>query len=167
MIAADFDLKALFAALDHQRDARGLTWPAAAREIAGALPSALVRPVASSTIRRLATRPLAEADGVLQMLRWLGRTPESFIRGVADHSRLPEVPPSRVLRFDTRTLHAAVDEQRKARGLTWQQAADESRVSPSHLRTLASGGRTAFPYVTRLTRWLGKPAANFMHATRY
>jgi len=69
------------------------------------LPSALVRPVASSTIRTLKVKPLAEADGVLQMLRWLDRAPETFIRNLPrgfPAGRIPERPASRVLRFDTR-----------------------------------------------------------------
>lgn len=114
----DFDLKALFAAIDAQRDARGLTWAAAAREIAGALPSALVRPVASSTI-------------------WLDHAPESFIRNLPRNfpkSDLPERPASRVLRFDTRKLHAAIDAERQSTGLTWQQAGEESGAPVSHLR---------------------------------
>jgi len=170
MLATDFDLKALFAALDQQRAARGLTWPGAAREIAGALPSALVRPVASSTIRTLKVKPLAEADGVLQMLRWLDRAPETFIRNLPRGfpvGPIPERPASRVLRFDTRKLHAAIDEARHARRLTWQQVGDESGAPVSHARHLAKGGRTAFPYVTRLTVWLGRPAAEFIHATTY
>jgi hypothetical protein len=165
--AADFDLKALFAALDQQRQARGLTWTAVARDINSAIPS---RNVSTSTITGLAAKPLAEADGVLQMLRWLDRAPEFFMRHLPRNfplAAMPDRPASRVLRFDTRKLHAAIDERRKSRGMTWQQLADDSGVPASHFRTLANGGRTAFPYVTRLTRWLGLPAADFMHVTRY
>src|SRR6188472_2232615 len=99
MLATDFDLKALFAALDQQRAARGLTWPGAAREIAGALPSALVRPVASSTIRTL---------------------PRGFPVGP-----IPELPASRVLRFHTRKVHPPTYPARHARDLAWQQVGDD------------------------------------------
>ena len=40
-----------------------------------------LRLVSSSTVARLRTGHIAEADGVLQMLRWLGRAPESFVQG--------------------------------------------------------------------------------------
>jgi hypothetical protein len=65
-----FDAKALYAALDEQRRNRGQSWSEVAREI-GVSPSTLTR-------TRLGGR--MEADGMLAMVRWLGRTAESFTR---------------------------------------------------------------------------------------
>ena len=46
----------------------------------------------------------AEGDGVLGMLRWLGRTPESSVPGHPAPSTpataLPEVPPGLLVRWD-------------------------------------------------------------------
>ena len=161
----DFKLGALYLALDAQRQVRGLTWREAMEQInlrsSGVLP---VHPIALSTVSNLRTKAIAEGDGVLQMLRWLNRTPESFVSGCefSERHRLPEIPWDRVLRFDTAALHAALDAQRRARRLTWQQVASEigatSAVSLTHLR---KGGRTAFPHVMRIVRWLGQPAAVF------
>src|SRR5262245_43938909 len=66
-VASDFDLSALYDALDQQRQARGLTWLQVRREINAVGSAALTRPIAASTIASLRTKPLAEADGVLQM----------------------------------------------------------------------------------------------------
>ena len=65
-----FDAKALYNAMDEQRRARGLTWTEVGREL-GISPSTLTR-------TRLGGR--MEVDGMLAMVRWLGRTVESFTR---------------------------------------------------------------------------------------
>jgi len=65
-----FDAKALYAALDEQRRARGLTWADVARETG----------VAASTLKRTQDGGRLELDGALAMVTWLGRTVESFTR---------------------------------------------------------------------------------------
>src|ERR1043165_7883465 len=123
----DFDLHALFVALDDQRQARRLTWTAAAREINAARPARAVRPVATSTMTRLRTKALAEADGVLQMLRWLGRAPERFAGATpADGATaLPDARAGDILRFDPRKLYDELAQAREAGGLTWPQLASQ------------------------------------------
>ena len=166
----DFDLKALHDALDAQRRARGLTWAQAAREI-GRVGRLAARRVATSTITGLSTKRVAEADGVLQMLRWLGRAPESFVpddwSAELTSANLPEADAREVLRFDTRTLYEALDTRRVTLALTWQQMASMTGVPAAHMRGLAKGGRTAFPDVMRLTAWLKQPAAHFVRASSY
>jgi len=63
-----FDVKALHAALDAQRKARDLSWADVAREIG----------VGSATMTRMKEGGRLEVDGMLAMVRWLGRTVESF-----------------------------------------------------------------------------------------
>jgi len=166
---ADFDLRQLYAALDAQRLARELSWVRATSEINRHDERPSIHPISPSTVASLRTKAVAEADGVLQMLLWLNRTPESF---VPDHQscpegddRLPVIPVRQVLRFDTTKLHAAIDACRRDRSMTWRHAATEIGVSVSNLTHLASGGRTAFPHVMRMTRWLARPAAAFTHAS--
>jgi len=116
------------------------------------------------------TRAVAEGDGVLQMLRWLNRTPESFVPGgpaSGRDGRLPEVPPHHTLRFDTKKIHAALDAQRVERRLTWAQVAHEVGIGASSLTHLSQGGRAAFPQVMRIVRWLAKPAAHFMRTSNW
>jgi len=161
---ADFDLEALYRAIDEQRRARGLTWAAAAREINRGGTGR--RPIAVSSITGLATKAVAEGDGVLQMLRWLDRTPESFVPGIEDANgarfRLSDPGPTRLLRWDVPAIHTALDAERQARGVTWQSvAAQIGGVTPAMLTNLAKASRIGFPGVMRIMQWLNCPAATF------
>ena len=102
------------------------------------------------------------------MLRWLNRSPESFMAHprVQDDlaEKFPVVSAHQVLRFDTKKIYAALDAQRSERNLTWTQVGKELGLSASSLRHLEKGGRTSFPSVMRITGWLGRPAAEFTHA---
>ena len=159
----DFDLRVLAAALDEQRKARGLSWSGVASEMSGTK-GRQGRALSASTIKAIGSRPVAEADGVLQMLRWLKRQAESFIPGyrAPESAPSPEVPAGKIPRFDTRSLFIALDSQRVDRRMTWQQVAIETRWPVSGLKRLSQGGRTAFPAVMRLAAWLNQPAANFI-----
>jgi len=57
--------------MDAQRRARGMTWRHVAQQMGDISPSTLTR-------TRLGGR--MEVDGMLAMVRWLGRTAESFTR---------------------------------------------------------------------------------------
>jgi hypothetical protein len=119
-------------------------------------------------VTSLRTKAVAEGDGVLQMLRWLDQSPESFVRdsqlAPTGAGRLPYAGPHQILRFDTRKLHAALNQARIDRAMTWAQVASVigRRTSAGSLAYLSKGGRTGFPHVMRLTRWLGRPAADFV-----
>jgi hypothetical protein len=166
--AGEFDLNALHRALDEQREARGLSWSALAREICGRRASP-GRCVSSSTIRGLADRGAVEGDGVLQMLLWLDRPPESFVSGLAPSpdQELPSVPGDRTLRFDATAIHAELDRLRRERGQTWAQVAAEIGQPAAGLTRLAAGGRVTFPGVMRIFRWLDQPAARFTRASTW
>jgi hypothetical protein len=122
-----------------------------------------------STVQATRIRAVMEGDGVLQMLRWLNRTPESFVPGheqaMDAGAGFPDVAPHQVLRFDTKKLYAALDARRGERGMTWRQVAAEIGVGASTLTRLAKGGRAAFPGVMRIVTWLGRPAADFTRAS--
>jgi hypothetical protein len=155
--SAGFDVNALHDALDAQRRSRGMSWEQAAREIGGISPS---------TLTGMRGKRSVEGDGVLAMLRWLGRTPESFILGHKapdpEKTILPAVGPGQLLRFDTKAMYAALDAQRQGRGVTWRQVANEiGGLNAGSLTRLAEGGRTAFPEVMTIVGWLGRPAAGF------
>jgi hypothetical protein len=164
-ISRDFDLQAVYAALDEKRQARGSSWNEVAREINAQfreVPNH--RPIATSTITRLKT---AKVSGTmpLQMLLWLDRTPESFVpefeNAAAERFKLRRPDTKHILRFDTKAIYAALDEQRNTRGMTWTGVAAEIGCTRSQLRNLARGGLTGFPFVMRMTCWLGKPTAAF------
>jgi len=162
---ADFDVDALYEALDLQRRARSMSWEQAAQAISGLFRDAPSRPVSPSTLTGMRGRGVLDGDGVLQMLRWLGRAPESFVPGHAGAAPLPDVPPNRILRFDTKLIHAALNARRTERGMTWKEVAGEIRgSSAASLARLAKGGRTGFPHVVRVAAWLGRPVASLTRA---
>ena len=68
--AGRFDVRALYAALDSQRRERGMSWRQVASEIG----------VSATTLTRTKQGGRLEVDGMLAMVRWLGRTVESFTR---------------------------------------------------------------------------------------
>jgi hypothetical protein len=158
----DFDVEALYAALDAQSQARGLSWQQAVREINALFERTPARPISASTVTGMRGKAVIEGDGVLQMLRWLSRTPESFVPGSWEAAALPDVPSDRILRFDARKMYSELDSRRAERGLTWKQVAEEiGGFSASMLTRLSQGGRVGFSHVMRITRWLGRPAAAF------
>lgn len=161
----DFSLRALFDALDQRRRERELSWAAVAAEMNGG--QQRPRSLSATTISGVGRRTAAEGDGVLQMLLWLGRSPESFVPGLAagDRHLLRSPGPGRVLRWDTKGLFSALDAERRHRQLTWASAARDVGLTPGMMRALAKGGRTSVPAVMRLVRWLGRPASEFTHAT--
>ena len=164
MPTGDFDVDGLYAALDTERRARGLSWQQLARQISAQFGRTGLSPIAASTLRGMCTRRFVEGDGVLQALRWLNRTPESFVAGhtPASDEVLPHVESDRILRFDASAIYKALDAQRATRGLTWPEVAREiGGVAPAGLTRLANGGRVGFPEVMRIFRWLGRPAASF------
>ncbi|NIJ14608.1 transcriptional regulator with XRE-family HTH domain [Saccharomonospora amisosensis] len=64
--------------------------------------------------------------------------------------------------MDARRLHDALDAQRRARGLSWRQLAEEAGVSPSLLSRMGNGHRPDLDGFIALVQWLGSPAEEFM-----
>ena len=160
-------MQRLHSTLDATRTARGLTWVELAREINKPFEGTTSIPIHPSTIRGMTTKRAVVGTVVLQVLRWLQRTPESFLTGrdaaSTAEEALPEPGPGRVLRFDTRALYAALDARRREYGLTWKQlAAALPGFTESSLRNLSTGSATGFPPVMTLTQWLRRPAAQFV-----
>lgn len=66
-----FDAAALYAGIDERRRARGISWAQVGAETG----------VSPSTITRTKLGGRMEVDGMLAMVRWVGRTVESFTVG--------------------------------------------------------------------------------------
>jgi hypothetical protein len=166
----DFDIEALYRALDEQRRTRGLSWPGVAHQINATFADVKsARPMAVSSMTGMRSRTFIEGNVVLLQLRWLDRTPESFVPGhpapTTPETTLPHLPTNRILRWDPPALHAALDASRRAGGLTWKQVADEiPGFTPRMLTELAGARHVAFPQVMRLVAWLNQPAVNFTEA---
>lgn len=82
-----FDGSALYSALDARRAELGLSWKQVADQL-WRLSSELNdrrhdHPISPSTLTKMATNPRTTCQHALFMLRWLDRTPESFLSGMA------------------------------------------------------------------------------------
>ncbi len=164
-----FDMKVLCAALDDARCERKLSWADLASEINMPFKGTTSIPISATTLRSMQSKRSVTSAVVLQVLRWLGRTPESFLVGhdgtTSANEMLPDPNCFRILRFDTRLLHAALDAKRIEQGLTWKEVAGElPGFTQSMLTNLATGPLIGFPRVMLITQWLCRPAADFVRA---
>jgi hypothetical protein len=104
------------------------------------------------------------------MLRWLGQPPEDFLtRPHADvgEAQLPTAGSGHRLRWSLRTVHAALNEARQRRKLTWAQLAEELDCSQSRLTGLRRATFADMELVMRVTQWIGRPAADFIRPARW
>lgn len=160
-------MQALQAALEEARLARDLTWAALTAEINRAFKGTTSIPISMSTLRGMSKKSSVTSAVVLQTLRWLERTPESFLMGgsadAKDDERLPEPGPGRVLRFDTRAMYDALDAERIKRGMKWKEVARElPGFTENMLRNLAAGPLIGFPRVMMIPQWLRRSAVSFV-----
>lgn len=160
----DFDLAALSDALDARRSELGLTWQQLAIQVTDRPSRASDRRIAASTFKAMSQRRSVRDTVVLQALRWLGRTPESFVPGLRETAEqaIPENYTGRPA-LDTRAIYLAINDRRAERGLTWREVAAElgPGFSPGMLTRLAGGTEIGFPRVMRIFQWLERPVAEF------
>jgi hypothetical protein len=145
-----FDMQGLHASIEAARRAHGLTWAELLAEINRPFEGTPSIPISVSTMRGMLNKSSVTSAVVLQILRWLGRTPESFLSGGAAAPQpgeaLPEPGPGRILRLDTRAMHTALDAERLKRGMKWKQVAEElPGFTESMLTNLAKGPLIGFP----------------------
>jgi hypothetical protein len=172
---SDFDALRLYAAMEAQRAERGLSWPQVAAEIweQSSVLNARRRdhPVSASTLTGIAKRGDCTCQHALFMLRWLGRTPESFLvppPPAADGAMLPAVGRDERLRWDLAALAETLDARRRERRLTWKALATELGCTEHQVHGLrnvrfAIGMRLAM----RIVQWLQQAAAAFIYAARW
>lgn len=160
----DFDLAALAEALDARRSELGLTWQELAIQATDRPSRRSDRRIAASTFKGMSQRGSVRDTVVLQALRWLGRSPESFVPGLPETSEhtLPDSAAGRPA-LDTRAIYQAMNEKRAARELTWRDVANElgAGFNPGKLTRLAGGTGIGFPRVMRIFQWLERPVAEF------
>ncbi len=104
------------------------------------------------------------------MLRWLGRAPEDFLTGAVievGDTRLPEPGPDSRLRWDLNELHAALNAQRQLLGLAWSDLARTLGCTPARLTNLRTARQADMALMLRVTQWLERPAAAFIHAAHW
>lgn len=166
-----FDVAALYAALDTERRARGLSWTALADDIWSLSEGLNARrddhPISPSTLRWTdATRGIS-CQHALFVLRWLEKSPEDFVGGAAPVV-MPDPGPDYRLRWDLPKLGEAVNRARQSHGLTWAQAAERAYCTPSQLSGL---GQRKFAVnmrlAVRLARGLRRPSTDFIYAATW
>src|SRR5689334_14965435 len=109
--------------MDAQRVARGLSWREVAEQMwnqsADLNRERQDHPISPSTLTGIAKRRDCSCQHALFILRWLGRTPESFLRTVQvfenGSGALPSAGPDRRLRWDLHALYDALNGRRQAR----------------------------------------------------
>jgi len=166
-VVRDFDVMALYEAMEAKRCERGLSWRQVAHEIWDQ--SAMLNrqrqdhPISPSTLTGIARRRDCTCQHALFILRWLERSPESFVSTGRAGATLPPAGPDRRLRWDLASLYGSLDEGRRQRGLSWTQLAAELRCSPHQLTGIrrarfAIGIRLAM----RIVQWLEQPTSAFI-----
>jgi hypothetical protein len=169
-----FDGDAMLRVLDAQRAGHELGWTDLADELYqqssdlnaeladhAMCPGALVRTVERGTM---------SCQYALTILRWIQRPPEEFLVGpVADvgEVRLPQAGPDARLRWDLPALHAALNERRRERGLTWASLAELLDCTPARLTNLRTARLADMDLTMRVTQWIERPAADFIHAAKW
>jgi hypothetical protein len=164
-----FDMEALQAAVDERRRAQGLTWGELTVEINEPFKGTTSIPISASTIKTMSKKNSVTSAVVLQVLRWLDRSAESFLSGrpgpLHVHEKLPNAGASRILRFNTRAMYSALDDERQRRNLTWKQLVTQlPGFTQSMVTNLAEGPLIGFPRVMTIPQWLNCPAAVFVRA---
>jgi len=170
-----FDIGSLYSALDDKRNSLGLSWKTVANQLwelsSGLNDRRRDHPISPSTLTNMAKNPRISCQHALFMLRWLGRTPESFLAGAtADDGRfaLPVAGPDRRLRWALKLLYASMDDKRRQDGLTWTALAAILGCSPNQLTGLrVAKFATDMDLAMRIVQWIGRPAADFVYAATW
>lgn len=171
-----FDTAALHSVLDSRRVELGLSWRQVADQL-WQLSSELNdrrrdHPISPSTLTNMAVKPRTSCQHALFMLRWLERTPESFLVGMdnGDDPRfaLHRAGRDRRLRWNLKLLWATMDEKRREESLTWAQLAELLACTPNQLTGLRTARfATGMDLAMAIVQWLGRPAANFVYAAKW
>lgn len=166
-----FDAMSLYGALDTQRTELGLSWRQVADQLWN-LSSDLNdqrrdHPISPTTLTNMAKAPRTSCQHALFMLRWLDRTPESFLEGATDDEprfTLPSAGPDRRLRWNLKLLYKTMDDKRRQEGLTWSQLAAALGCASGRLTALRTAKfGTDMDLAMRIVQWLGRPAAEFIY----
>ena len=158
---ATFDVQSLWDAMNAKRRKSGYT-ESEMMEALNRVNNQRV-PMALETVKNMVRRRDTTCQHALHMLRWLDRTPESFLTNAQQDAPLPFSSEKR-LYWSMPALGEAVDKEKKSRGLTWQQVADEldcTRNQASGIRKLRYG--MSVHLAMRITLWLGRPSTEFIH----
>jgi hypothetical protein len=173
--ANEFDVGAMYAAMDAQRTERGLSWPQVARAL---WEQSVVlnerrqdHPISPSTLTGVAKRGDCTCQHALFILRWLGRPPEAFLPFLpADlgHVALPVAREDQRLRWDLAAVFESLNDRRRDHGLSWRELAQELRCTDHQLTSLRRARfAIGMKLMMRLVQWLERPAAAIIYAAQW
>jgi|SRR5215471_821400 len=171
----DFDAVAMYDAMDRQRIERGLSWRQVLDQIwelsADLNERRNSHPISPSTITGIAKRGDTTCQHALFFLRWLGRTPESFLsKPPADpaYGALPAAGPDKRLRWNLQALYDALNRRRMEEQLTWRELAAQIRCSEHQLTGIRTARYAiAMSLAMRIVGWLERPAAAFVYPAEW
>jgi hypothetical protein len=175
VVLREFDVGAFFDALDRQRVDRDLSWRQVADEMWQQSSVLNQRrqshPISPSTITGMEKRGDTTCQHALFFLRWIDRTPESFLPGSAGEvagTALPEAGPDRRLRWNLASTYLALDAHRRQQHLTWTHAARQLRCSPAQLTGIRTAKYAiAMTLAMRIVQWVQRPAADFVYPAEW
>lgn len=169
-----FDCSALFDALNEQRRAAELDWNQLAAVLWQQSSELNARrgdsPLCPGAVPRFGQRGDISCQYAMFVLRWIDRVPEEFLTGpVVDvgTSKLPKAGPDRRLRWSLDELHADLNRRRVEEGLTWVGLGQVIGCTPSRLTNLRTARLAAMDLAMRVTQWLGRPAATYIHPAQW
>jgi len=165
----------MYRAMDAQRLQRGLSWRQVLDQIwdlsADLNRRRVDHPISPATVTGIAKRGDTTCQHALFFLRWLGRTPESFLaRPPVDDSyaALPAAGSDKRLRWNLRALYDALNQRRIERELTWRELAAEIRCGENQLTGLRTAKYAiAMKLAMRIVGWLEQPAARFVYPAEW
>ena len=165
-----FEMHALHRALDYARQARGLTWVALAAEINEPFVGTPSIPISVGTLRDMHKKSSVTSGVVLQVLRWLCRTPESFLTdgtlAPPAGAQLPE--PGR------RASFASIPAECSRHSMPTPQPRYESEgsgltITGVHGRNPQKSRQRTVNWLSPghlIPQWLGLPAADFVRVDK-
>ena len=173
--SSGFDAKALYEAIEAQRIQRGLSWRQVADEIWNQSAELNQRrrdhPISVPTLTGIVRRGDCTCQHALFVLRWLERTPESFLSPSPNDTSdmaLPSAGPDERLRWNLPALYDALNARRVERQLTWQELARLLRCTANQLMGIRKARfAIRMTLAMRIVQWLEQPAARFIDAAAW
>ena len=158
---SEFDVLLLWQAMDAKRLASGYSENEMIEDLNQVNNQRV--PMALATVKNMVRRRDTTCQHALHMLRWLNKTPESFVTNAAEQTCLP-FSSERRLYWSMTALGEAVARKKENEGLTWKQVAEElgcSQNQASGIQKLRYG--MSMHLAMRITQWLERSSIEFIH----
>lgn len=157
---SEFDVLLLWQAMDAKRRALGYSESEMMEDLNRVNNQRV--PMALDTVKNMVRRRDTTCQHALHMLRWLNKTPESFLTNAEEQNSLPFSSAKR-LYWSMAALGKAVAEKKTQERLAWKQVADELGCTQSQASGIAKLRYGMSVHLAmRITQWLGSSSADFI-----